>query len=357
MKVLQLIDSLNIGGAERMSVNIANTLTENGIENYLVASREGGVLQQFLLPGVSYYCLHKKNGFDLAAFYRLVRLVTTLKPDIIHAHSTSLYWAVGLKLVTRKRKIIWHDHYGLSDQLQETGRPWLKKISRWIDGVIVVNTVLEKWNKAHLQVAADKIVYLKNFPYLAIQSKNLKKGRPVLLNLANFRPQKDQLNLLEAVSIVKQSGIDFKLWLAGEFVDKDWLLAIQNKIERLGLSNEVKITGPIENSADVLSKATIGILSSSSEGLPVTLLEYGLAGLPVICTDTGQCREVLGDGKYGLLVPPRDSAALAKAIIKMMTDPIAATQMAMAFTKQVAAEYGAGKFLQGYLLLIKNIIQ
>lgn len=356
MKILQLIDSLSIGGSERMSVNIANTLAENGIESYLVASRKGGPLRQFLLPNVKYYNLDKKNGLDIAGFYRLIRLVKQIKPDIIHAHSTSVYWAIGIKLFVSKTKVVWHDHYGLSDTLKDNDRFALKFFSKWIDGVIVVNAALEIWCKKNLNIPANKIVYLKNFPYLNIIKPDFKNKKPVLLNLANFRPQKDQLNLLEAVNIVKQSGIDFELWLAGAYVDKNWALTVQNRIKSLGLGNEVKILGPIGNSAEVLSKASIGILSSISEGLPVALLEYGLAGLPVICTDTGQCKQVLGNGIYGIVIPPGDSTALADAIIKLAANSTAAEQMALAFNKHVVEEYGSEKFLAGYLKMLKNII-
>ena len=210
--------------------------------------------------------------------------------------------------------------------------------------------------KKNLKIPSNRIVYLKNFPYLTITRTGIKNNKPVLLNLANFRPQKDQLNLLEAANIVKQSGIDFELWLAGEYADKNWVLKVQNRIENLGLDNEVKILGPIENSAEVLSKASIGILSSISEGLPVVLLEYGLAGLPVICTDTGQCKQVLGNGRYGIVVPPRDSTALADAIIKLAADSTAAEQMALAFNKHVLKEYGSENFLAGYLKMLKTII-
>jgi len=356
MKILQLIDSLSIGGSERMSVNIANTLAENGIESYLIASRKGGPLQQFLLPDVKYYCLNKKNGLDILAFYRLLKLVKKIKPDIIHAHSTSVYWAIGIKLFVSKTKVVWHDHYGLSDTLKDKDRFWLKFFSKWIDGIIVVNAALEIWCKKNLNIPANKIVYLKNFPYLTITKVGIKNKKPVLLNLANFRPQKDQLNLVEAVNRVKETGIDFELWLAGAYGDKNWVLAVQNRIESLGLMNEVKILGPIENSAEVLSKASIGILSSVSEGLPVALLEYGLAGLPVICTDTGQCKEVLGNGRYGIVVPPANPTALADAIIKLVTNSTMAEQMALAFNKHVVEEYGTEKFLAGYLKMLKNII-
>jgi glycosyltransferase involved in cell wall biosynthesis len=355
MKVLQLIDSLSIGGAERMSVNIANVLADKRIESYLIASRGGGPLEGFLKPAVAFCSLNKKNGLDIFSFYRLLKLVKKIKPNIIHAHSTSIFWGIGIKLFNPSIKVLWHDHYGLSDSLKDNDRFWERFFSRWMDAVIVVNEKLEIWCKKNLKVSKKAIVYLTNFPYLPKVENIPATTKNILLNLANFRPQKDQLNLLDAISIVKKSGLNFELWLAGALVDKSWLEQVKQKIQDLDLTDLVKILGPVENAAVILSRASIGILSSESEGLPVALLEYGLAGLPVICTDTGQCKEVLGNGSFGMVVPPKNPAALATAIMEMINNKPQAIKMGEAFNKVVAEQYGSGTFLKAYLDLINNI--
>ncbi len=355
MKVLQLIDTLGIGGAERMCVNIAATLTENEIDSYVVSSRHGGVLKQYLPQSVRYCSLGKKSGFDLAAFRRFFLLVRKVKPTVIHAHSTSLFWAVVLKLFTRNIKVIWHDHYGLSDSLKENDRSAYKFVSRWIDGVIVVNKQLENWCLRNLHVTAVNIVFLKNFPYLCLNTNKEKSKKPILLNLANFRPQKDQLTLVEAVNIVRNTGVEIEVWLAGAYVNIEWLEKVKACISHFNLQDTVKILGPVEDSADVLSKATMGILSSNSEGLPVALLEYGLAGLPVICTDTGQCKEVLNAGLFGIIVPSSDAVALAEAIISMLENPMKTVAMAISFQQHIIKEYGSASFMKEYLPLIQRI--
>jgi len=91
MKILQLIDSLSIGGSERMSVNIANTLAENGIESYLIASRKGGPLQQFLLPDVKYYCLNKKNGLEYTG---ILQVAKTRKKNKARYYSCAFYFCI-----------------------------------------------------------------------------------------------------------------------------------------------------------------------------------------------------------------------------------------------------------------------
>lgn len=338
-----------------MSVNIANTLAENGIESFLIASRKGGPLQQFLLPAVKYFSLDKKSGLDIAGFYRLIKLVKQIKPEIIHAHSTSVLWGAAVKIFSPKTKLVWHDHNGMQ-LFKNNSRSIYRYASAYFDGVIVVNNNLLEWGRNNLRVKPGHIVYLKNFPSLKRKRKEFKLSmKPILVCLANLRPVKDQVNIVTALSILARKGFSATLKLAGGFTDSDYLKAIVNSIEKNNLGEKVELMGDVNDVAELLSTADIAIISSESEGLPVSLLEYGLAGLPVICTDTGQCRQVLGNGKYGILIPPHDSIAMADAIIKMIENRSDTEQYALAFKKHVEEEYGAEKFFSGYLKLLKSI--
>jgi len=356
MRILQLIDSLSIGGAERMSVNIANALAENGIESYLVASRKGGPLQQFLSPAVKYSTLDKKNGLDVAAFYRLIKLVKQIKPDIIHAHSTSVLWGTGVKIFAPNTKLIWHDHNGMQ-VFKNKSRSIYRYTSRFYEGVIVVNSNLLEWGKTNLKVKPGNVVYLKNFPSLKKKRKVFSLSKqPNLVCLANLRPVKDQVNIIIALDILAGKGYTATLKLAGGFTDTEYHKTITDAIAQHKMGEKVVLLGNVDDVATLLSNADIGIISSRSEGLPVALLEYGLAGLPVICTDTGQCSQVLGNGAYGILVRPQDSTALADAVIQMIENATSTEQLAHAFNKHVEEEYGAEKFLSGYLKLLKRIV-
>lgn len=356
MRILQLIDSLSVGGAERMSVNIANTFAENDIESFLVASRKGGPLQQLLLPNVKFYCLDKTSGLNIAGFYRLVRLVKKIKPDIIHAHSSSVIWASFIRLFYSKIKLIWHDHNGMQ-LFKDRARSIYRYLSFLFDGVIVVNSNLLKWGKKNLKVNEENIVYLRNFTSFNIMHRAVDLSKePMLVCLANLRPVKDQINLITALNILNSKGFHAKLELAGGFVDAEYHRAIIRVIRKYSLGNRVELLGEVNDVSALLFGADIGIISSESEGLPVALLEYGLAGLPVVCTDTGQCKQVLGNGKYGIVIPPGDPTALADAIIELVTNSAEAEQMASAFHKHVREEYGSEGFLSGYLKLVNNII-
>ena len=86
MKILQLIDSLDTGGAEMMAVNISNALQANGNQVILCASRRGGALLQKKNKEVPFICLNKRNSFDLPSIIKLYSLVKKEKIELIHAH-------------------------------------------------------------------------------------------------------------------------------------------------------------------------------------------------------------------------------------------------------------------------------
>ena len=94
MKVLQLIDSLNAGGAERVAVNYANSLTSRIEASYLCATREEGLLKESLSKNVQYLFLNKKTSLDFNAIRKLNKYVKKQDIQIIHAHSTSFFFRV-----------------------------------------------------------------------------------------------------------------------------------------------------------------------------------------------------------------------------------------------------------------------
>ena len=352
--ILQIVDSLEIGGTERMSANIYNTLTASGIENYLVVSRKAGPIYNFITEKSNVLFLHKKNTIDFFAFYRLFKLIRAIKPSIIHVHQTSIYWGFILKLLSPRIILIWHDHWGFSDLLKDSDRKTIKFFSFLIDGVVCVNVKIREWNIRNLKVNQSQIIYIPNFPLVQVKQR-IQNDIPILLCLANIRNQKDHLNLVEACALLKSQKVTFKLFLAGSLEDKNWVEKVKKKVASSNLNEEVVFLGSVINISELLSKADVGVLSSVSEGLPVALLEYGLAGLPVVCTDVGQCKEVLGNGVYGWIVPPKSPEALASAIKEALFNKELANKKAIGLKKNIIKNYGSGIFIESYFDLTSKI--
>lgn len=167
-----------------------------------------------------------------------------------------------------------------------------------------------------------------------------KKGTRIVC-LANFRPEKDHFTLLRAMSRVVRDVPGAHLLLAGRTNDQSYREQVESQCFALGLENNVSILGERHDASAILQSCDLGVLSSISEGLPMSLLEYGAAGLPAIATAVGQCSEVLDNGRTGVLVPPSNVEALAKAMTLFLQSPERRRQFADRFRKRVTKVFSS----------------
>ncbi|MDX1718880.1 MAG: glycosyltransferase, partial [Salegentibacter mishustinae] len=173
LRVLQLIDSLRPGGAERMAVNTANSLEPFVNGSFICCTRQEGLLKEELKPEVGYLFLNKKSSLDPKAILKLTRYIRKNKIKIIHAHGTSWFLGVLIKL-SSKVKLVWHDHYGESENLEARSIKVLKPFSGYFDGIISVNKVLKRWAKKTLRT--ESVIHLNNF----IVENGIKRPSPRL---------------------------------------------------------------------------------------------------------------------------------------------------------------------------------
>jgi glycosyltransferase involved in cell wall biosynthesis len=321
-KILQLIDSLSSGGAERVAVNLANALADIDYDVKLCTTRTGGVLKNEIAPNVGYFSLNRKFRFDIHAFFRFVKYIQNEKIQIIHAHTSSLFFAVFSKLFVPSVKVIWHEHCG-AYAIQNRSIFLYKWFARKIDAIIVVNNDLTNWIISKVKVPKHRVWYLPNFIVNSKKGTTFevpgKKGYRIV-SVANLRPPKDQLTLLRAMNIVIVTEPDAHLFLLGANKDEAYANALWRELANLHLESNVTWMGSINDVQSYLKNCDIAVLSSSSEGLPLALLEYGLAGLPVVATRVGDCPIVLEHGEAGILLEPGDFTALSQNILILLSD-------------------------------------
>ncbi len=353
MRVLQLIDSLRPGGAERMAVSYANALNGRIEASHLCCTRMEGMLQKKLASGVGYLFLEKKSALDIKALLRLRNYIRQNRIDLIQAHSSSFFLAVLVKFLVPGLKLVWHDHYGRDLATRKPGI--LKQASRYFDGIISVNAYLQQWAGSNLH--SSEVRYIKNFLPKPSSEKagteNLKGQAGFnIICLANLRPQKDHLNLLRAFSLLSKKGID--LHLIGKDEKDDYSRSIQKFLQENDMEERVFLYGARENVEDYLKQADLAVLSSASEGLPVALLEYGLAGLPVICTRVGECEAVIGEN--GVLVSPHNPEALAEALQFYIDHEQIRGRDAQNFQNEVRKTYSEEAVIPEMLKFLEHIV-
>jgi len=315
MRVLQLIDSLEPGGAERVAVNFANALSEKIETSFLCVTRSEGGLKKSISAKVDYLFLKKTKVIDLKAIKRLHVFISENKINIIHAHSTSFFLATIIKISNRKVTLVWHDHYGESEFLIERPKLILKWCSKFFNHTLCVNTKLTEWSKNVLKLSL--VNFLPNFAVQNVEEPVTKlkgtDGKRIVC-LANLRPQKDHINLLKAFNIVLKESPDWTLHLVGHDFNNEYSNAIKYFIKNQELENHVFIYGSCTDTTHVLNQSNIGVLSSKSEGLPLALLEYGLAALPVIVTNVGECHLVVSGIDEGQLIQSENPQAMSDAL-------------------------------------------
>lgn len=331
--ILHLVDTLDPGGTERVAVSLVNHLSRDRFRPFLATTRREGPLAAEVLPDVGRLSLNRARTLDLRAWRRLAAFVGENGISIVHAHSSSLFFAALLP----GARIVWHDHFG---RYRDEKRPaWLwGPPARRAAAVVTVNEDLARWSRERLGVDA---VYLPNFvPEVSLGPIPDLPGAPGsrVVCVANLRAQKDHLTLLRAVARVPEAH----LLLAGAAMEPDYAARVRE--EAAGLGNRITFLGSRPDVPDLLRGCDVGVLASASEGFPLSLLEYGRAGLAAVATRVGQCPEILENA--GILVPPGDPDALADALLVLLCDPARRQDLGERLGRRVRERYSASAVME-----------
>ncbi|MFD1614971.1 glycosyltransferase [Gelatiniphilus marinus] len=355
MKVLQLIDSLQTGGAERTAVNYANLLVNVIDKSYLCTTRLEGALKKTIDSQVEYMFLNKKRTIDFKAINKLNTFIKTHKITLVHAHSTSYVQAAILKLFNSRVQVIWHDHNGNRSSQGLFENLVLMLCSFFFRKVIVVNTNLKLWAENNL--FTKKVYCLSNFSVLKEENQHtILKGKQgnCIVCLANLRHPKNHIMLLKAFKNISDSKLNWSLHLVGEDFNNAYSKQIKAYIIENKLEDRIFVYGLQQDINYILSQCDIGVLSSSSEGLPLSLLEYGLAKLAVVATNVGDCNKVITNKAEGELVNPNDVDAFSKGLLKYINNKDERKQAGEMLFKNVSANFSAKKNLEQLISIYSN---
>jgi glycosyltransferase involved in cell wall biosynthesis len=346
MRVVQIIDSLESGGAERMAVTIANELVNKIPFSGLLATRKEGDLKESIDKEVSYLFLEKSRTFDFNAIWKCRRYLIRNKITHIHSHGSSYFFAVLVKILYPRVKLLWHDHHGNRVYNKKTNI-FIKMASFFFDGVFTVNKELEQWAKDKL--CCKNVLFLPNFLPSKV-TENIKTtlegidGKRIVC-LANLREPKNHITLLKA--FLNSEGIksEWSLHLVGRDNKDEYSNEIKSFIQLNDLSKIVFIYGSCSDTNNILKQADVGILVSTFEGFPVTLLEYGMANLAVISTNVGYCSSLVENEINGLIVNPRDAMDISNKMDRFTTDSNFRKELSLNFNTFVTENYSSNKIL------------
>lgn len=355
MRVAQIIDSLNAGGAERIAVNYANALSDIVPFSALITTRAEGVLKDQISAKVEYLFLGKKASVDRKAIFAIREFIKRNDIQVLHVHGSSFFIAFMVKLVCFKVQLIYHEHNG--ERIKQTfwqNMPMLFCLL-FFKKIIVVNNQIRDW---FYSLGYQKVIYFPNFATLEnfTAEKTILKGQANkrIVCLANLRYPKNHLLLLESFSKIVGIYPDWTLHLIGKNYHDAYFQAMSNLLSKLEIEKSVFIYDAKKDIGTILEQATIGVLCSTYEGFPVTLLEYGLAKLPVVCSDVGYCSEIITDKKTGLVFASNDSKALTESILFLIANEVSRESYASALKHYVENNFSKETIVQELIEVYKN---
>ena len=158
-------------------------------------------------------------------------------------------------------------------------------------------------------------------------------------------PEKDVANLVRATALTAGQADDLRIVVAG---GGPCLNDLTSLVSELNVADRVAFRGEVRDVPSLLADASIFVLPSLSEGIPLTVLEAMAAGLPVVATRVGGIPEVVVHGETGLLVPPADPRALSQAILDLWRDPEKAWLMGKAGRRRVEGLFDVRQMVAEY---------
>ncbi len=282
MKIVQVIDQLGLGGAERVCVNLVNLFHRNGYNVKLIVLNKEGELFELVDDGVEVVILNKKEG-KFKAYRKFVKEVKGI--DIIHVHSRKPYRFVKKAFLfsVKFKSVILHDHYGKIgvDKKIPSFYKTIFKPSVYIG----VSKTLTEWAVNTVGLNSKKVFLVSNliFKY-NITTKVFPSKKQGIVLVGNLKPVK---NHIFAVKLAKKLDLDVTIYcirdLNGEYYRK-----LIREIEEIYDVNRVHFIYNHTNVQEDLHKYDFAICPSLSESGPLVLLEFLAQGIPFLTYNTGE---------------------------------------------------------------------
>jgi glycosyltransferase involved in cell wall biosynthesis len=338
--------SLDVGGQEKLLTEFARHANRERFALTFVSLTGRGKLADNLEGlGCRVITLHEPAGLRPGMVWRLRRLFRTERFNVVHTHDDKpLVYGAPAAWFARVRRRIHTLHHSDIPQTSRRQRLLMRWAARLVRPFVCVSHDSARYAAEH-GIAAARLrvlwngIDLERFPYQGPQTTG------PAVTVARLSPEKDVQNLLRAARLIADAHPDFRLEIAGDGPCREELLRLAGEL-RLG--EHVRFLGEVSEVPALLARASVFVLPSQSEGISLTILEAMASGLPVVATRVGGNPEVIDDGRTGVLVPPRNPAALAHAIGRMIASPDEAQRFARAGRHRAEAHFDVRKMVAQY---------
>jgi glycosyltransferase involved in cell wall biosynthesis len=362
-----MIDRVHVsGGAERLQHTLAEALDPRAVELTVITLREGLPESEAALRdrGVRIVNFPADRFADLRRARALLDFIRAECFDLLHAHLVRSTILAGLAGRSTGTPVVATLH---NTERRSGVGPALRIAERWVlrratDRVIAVGWETASAHRGALGARAiDVIPNAVGEPPLlsageraeARRELGVPHGAPLLIAVGRIVPQKAFTDLLRAFAQLPTQEPAPQLRIVGRGRLE---VRVAREIERLGLGARARLLGLRSDVPRLLAASDLYASSSHWEGLPVAMLEAMAAGLPVVATKVGDVPRVV-DASCGVLVAPRDPAALAFAISGLVGDPLRREQLGACGRARVRANFGTRAWAERHMALYAEVVR
>jgi glycosyltransferase involved in cell wall biosynthesis len=318
MNIVQIVRSLEFGGLERLAIDLAVAQKETGncVMIYSVYKHEAALVREAEQAGLRVFQFDKTAGFSSRTLWNMVRQLRRDRVSILHTHNELVhtYGTIAGRLagVPCIVNTIHGTKRGKDARLDRNYRALLP----WTDAVVTVS------GETAAQFTAERARYGERFhvirngipvdKFVALSARPGSRWPRIRFGtVARLVDVKDQATLIRAFRVVQKTSPDAELHLLGDGpLRKD----LESLAKRLDLDHSITFHGASPNVAEFLSRLDVFVLSSVSEGLPISILEAMSAGLPIVSTRVGGICEVAIENTVAAYCAPGNPEALAHAM-------------------------------------------
>jgi glycosyltransferase involved in cell wall biosynthesis len=367
MRVAIVIDSLSVGGAQRLISAYASNAAAHDLSPVIITLRQGGapfILDSIQAAGIRVITLQAGSLFNVWRLRNLVKTLQNEKVDLVQTHlvyanilGTLAAHMAGIPVIATLHSIAVADGWK----------------SRFLK--VIENFVLRKYATCVLavgQVVADinegnygrrRICVIPNGIPVPQSPQDQERERlrreitgdasdSIIITVGRFARAKGYEDMIQAFHLLRQKDPNPKLVMVGSGTSAD---TIRSQIQDLDLDQSVILTGEREDVYQLLALSDVYASSSHREGLPLAVLEAMMAGLPVVATSVGDIPNVVTK-ETGVLVPPHHPELLAAALEDLLRDPQKRRSMGQAAYQRAMNEYSVDAWMKKHVALYHEVL-
>lgn len=355
INIVHITTGFNIGGAERLLLDLCRSLDNNRFHCTVIATVHGGPLEaEFQRLGIQTVVLQKRTKLGLEILFPLVKLLRHMDPDIVHTH---LFggdtWGRIAAIIARVPTIISTEHNinkdeGITKQLVK------KILSLFTNRIIAVSESVREY-ALHTDLLAPElmtVIYngidISRFPYRehVITADSVRAS--VIGRLA---PQKGHRALLQAIPAIVARYPGFSLEIVGEGPTR---ASLEQQVRDLHIGAYVRFIGARVVDAEYYHSLDLVIMPSLWEGFGLVATEAQACGIPVLASNIPGLNEIVRDGSTGITFAPDSPDAISAALTRALSDPQSLVTYARVARKQVEERFTMERMVRTYAQLYED---